>query len=111
MAHFQDSQESRAVLEWVCWEERLLSVSPCGWVTKKTRLLVKGFESVTHSVVSDSPTPWTVAHQAPLSMGFSRQEYWSGCHSLLQGISLTQGSNPDVLRCRQIPYCLSPRAS
>ena len=22
-------------------------------------------------------TPWTVAHQAPLSMGFSRQEYWS----------------------------------
>ena len=23
-------------------------------------------------------TPWVVAHQAPLSMGFSRQEYWSG---------------------------------
>ena len=23
-------------------------------------------------------TPWTVAHNAPLSMGFSRQEYWSG---------------------------------
>ena len=23
-------------------------------------------------------TLWTVAHQAPLSMGFSRQEYWSG---------------------------------
>ena len=23
-------------------------------------------------------TPWTVAHQGPLSMGFSRQEYWSG---------------------------------
>ena len=23
-------------------------------------------------------TPWIVAHQAPLSMGFSRQEYWSG---------------------------------
>ena len=23
-------------------------------------------------------TPWTVAHQAPLSMGSSRQEYWSG---------------------------------
>ena len=27
--------------------------------------------------VSDSATLWTVAHQAPLSMGFSRQEYWS----------------------------------
>ena len=23
-------------------------------------------------------TPWTVAHQAPLPMGFSKQEYWSG---------------------------------
>ena len=30
------------------------------------------------SVISDSVTPWTVACQAPLSMGFSRQEYWSG---------------------------------
>ena len=29
--------------------------------------------------MSDSfATPWTVAHQAPLSMEFSRQEYWSG---------------------------------
>ena len=25
-----------------------------------------------------SATPWTVAYQAPLSMGFARQEYWSG---------------------------------
>jgi len=31
-----------------------------------------------HSVVSNSATPWTVAHQAPPSMGFSRQEHWSG---------------------------------
>ena len=30
------------------------------------------------SVMSDSETPWTVAHQAPLFMGFSRWEYWSG---------------------------------
>ena len=28
--------------------------------------------------MSDSATPWTVAHHAPLSVGFSRQEYWSG---------------------------------
>ena len=28
--------------------------------------------------MSDSATPCTVAHQAPLSMGFPRQEYWSG---------------------------------
>ena len=42
-------------------------------------------------------TLWTVAWQAPLSMGFSRQEYWSGSHSLLRGIFLTQGSNPHLL--------------
>ena len=29
-------------------------------------------------VKSDSATPWTTAYKAPLSMGFSRQEYWSG---------------------------------
>ena len=33
---------------------------------------------VSCSVVSDSATLWTVTGQAPLSMGFSRQEYWSG---------------------------------
>ena len=38
-----------------------------------------------HSVVSDSATPWTVAHQDPLSMGFSRQEYWSGLPCLSPG--------------------------
>ena len=35
-------------------------------------------------------TPWAVAHQAPLSMGFSRQVR---CHSLLQGTFMAQGSN------------------
>ena len=38
-------------------------------------------------VMSDSfATLWTVARQAPLSVGLSRQEYWS-CHALFQGIS------------------------
>ena len=38
-------------------------------------------------------TPWTVAHQALLSRGFSRQEYWSGLHFLLQGTFLIKGWN------------------
>ena len=33
---------------------------------------------LSRSVVSDSATPWTVAHQALLSIGFSKQKYWSG---------------------------------
>ena len=32
-------------------------------------------------------TPWTVAYQAPPSMEFSRQEYWSGLSLLIQGSS------------------------
>ena len=39
----------------------------------------------------------TVAHQASLYMGFSRQEYWSGLPFPLQRIFLTQGSNPGIL--------------
>ena len=47
--------------------------------------------------MSDSAALWTVAPQARPSMGFSRQEYWSGLHFLLQGIFLTQGSNSHLL--------------
>ena len=42
-------------------------------------------------------TPWTEARQAPLSVGCARQEYWRGCHALLQGIFPTQGSNLSLL--------------
>ena len=37
-------------------------------------------------------TPWTIAHQTPLSMGFSRQEYWSGLPYLPPGIL----PNPEI---------------
>ena len=50
------------------------------------------------SVVSNSfATPWTIARQASLSMGFLRQEYWNGCHFLFQEIVPPQGSNPSLL--------------
>ena len=51
-------------------------------------------------------TPWTVALQAPLSMGVSRQGHWSGLPCLLQGIFLTQGSNLSLQYCRWILYPL-----
>ena len=52
---------------------------------------------VQSSVVSDSETPWAAARQAPLSMGVSRQEPWSGLPFSSPGISVTQGSNPRLL--------------
>ena len=42
-------------------------------------------------------TLWTVAHQAPLSMVFSRQEYWSGLLDLFQEFFPTQGWNQCLL--------------
>ena len=42
-------------------------------------------------------TPWTVAHQAPLSMGFSRQEYWSGLPLPSPGDLPNQGIEPRSL--------------
>ena len=36
------------------------------------------FINVLSSVQLFAATPWTIAHEAPLSMGFPRQEYWSG---------------------------------
>ena len=43
------------------------------WTIKKVKVKVK---SLSH--VRLVATPWTAAYQAPPSMGFSRQEYWSG---------------------------------
>ena len=44
-------------------------------------MLISACEKVvkvfSHSVLSNSATPWTAAQQAPLSIGVSRQEYWS----------------------------------
>ena len=52
-------------------------------------------------------TPWTVAHQAPLSMDFPDKTTGVGSHFLLQGIFLTQGLNWHLLHSRQILYHLS----
>ena len=43
-------------------------------------------------------TPWTVAHQAPLSMGFSRQEYWNGLPFSSLGHFPNPGIKPASLR-------------
>ena len=56
-------------------------------------------------------TPSTVAHQAPLSMGLLGKSTGVGCHSLLQGISPTQGSNPGLRHCRCTLHCLSLQGS
>ena len=47
---------------------------------------------------------WTVVHQALCPWDFPGKNTGVGSHFLLQGIFLTQGSNPGLLHCRQILY-------
>ena len=57
------------------------------------------------SIVSDSVIPWTVAHQAPLSTGFSWQEYWSGLPFAPPGDLPNPGIEPrsSVLQADSLP--------
>ena len=61
-----------------------------------------------YSVTSNSLGPWTIAHQALLSMEFSKQNTGVGCHFLLQGIFLTQGWNPRLLILHHQYHLRSP---
>ena len=56
-------------------------------------------------------TPWTAAHQAPPSMGFSRQEYWSGLPFPSPGDCPNPGIEPGLLPCRQTLHHLSHQGS
>ena len=48
-----------------------------------------------HACVLNHVTPWTAACQAPLSMDFSRQEYWMGCHFLFHHSNIFAWKIPD----------------
>ena len=55
------------------WETGMAVLSIVNWFIYHTEVKVKPLRRVRLFV-----TPWTVAHQSPQSMEFSRQEYWSG---------------------------------
>ena len=57
------------------------------------KLICIQFSSVAQSCLT-LMTPWPVAHQTPLSMRFSRQEYWSVATFYTRWIFPTQGLNP-----------------
>jgi len=47
-------------------------------------------------------TPWKAAYQAPPSIGFSRQEYWSGVPLPSPGTLYTEGQTDEALSCLQM---------
>ena len=56
-------------------------------------------------------TSWIVSIRLPCPWDSPGKNTGVGNHSLLQGIFLTQGWNPGLLHCTQIPYCLSHQGS
>ena len=75
------------------------------WLTKVIQIIIC---VLSHSVLTDSfITPSTGAHQDPVSMEFSRPEYWNGLPFPSPGMFPIQGSNLSLLfllHCRQILY-------
>ena len=102
-------------IEPACPSWRVNSLPLSHWVSQKKATVTYWGCRVDGLVCLTLAIPWTVAHQAPQSMGFPRQEYWGGvpfpspagvgCHSLLQGTFPTQGSNLHALHARWILYC------
>ena len=92
------------------FQGRLPSTGPSGkpcycWISLVLCAVLSCFSHVWFFV-----TPWTVAHQAPLSMGFSRQECWSGLPCPPPGTLPDPGfepTSPALLHCRWILYPLN----
>ena len=96
-----------------------MRICVCMWVGKEKKNLAPSNFSfnclqnkctcfLSLSVMSDSLQPHRLQPSRLLCPWNSPgQNTGVGCHSLLQGISLAQGLNPGLLRCRQILYCLS----
>ena len=74
------------------------------WILSTYRVLCLAAQSC-----PTSGPPWTVAHQAPLSMGFSRQEYWSGLPCPPPGDLPNLEIESRSPYYRWILYCLSPQ--
>ena len=90
---------------WECGEKR--SLVRCWWECKLVQPLWKTVcevKSLSH--VWLFATPWTVAYQDPQSMGFSRQECWSGLPFPSARDLPDPGIEPGLLHCRQMLYHL-----
>ena len=69
----QPRDRTNVSLSLLHWQARSLPLEPPGIPPFNEFCSVQSLSHVQVFV-----TPWTIAHQSPLSMGFSRQEYWSG---------------------------------
>ena len=94
-----DAQERPSV---ILLNERMksscvLSFRPCLLSPCPTQLVM----CVRVLVTQSRPTPWTVAHQAPLSMEFPKQKYWVGLPCPSPGDLYNPEIKPGLVYCRQ----------
>ena len=102
-----------AAFSWSYWEQYLLELII--WFSRRHRRKVKVFIAQSYLTLRD-PTGCTLPSSFVQGIFQARILEWEGntegnCHSLLQGIFPTQGSNPGLLHCRQILYQLSYQGS
>ena len=81
---------SRLVITFLPRNKSLL----ISWLQSPSAVILKESESEVAQSCPTFATPWTIAYQDPLSMEFSRQEYWSGLPFPSPGIFPTQGMSP-----------------
>ena len=103
------SPEVHAAYQWQKWR------SKTGLSDSRTWSLFPNLcesANVSHSVMSDSVWPHGLQPTRLLCPWDSPGKNTGvGCHALLHRIFPTQESNPHLLHCRQIPYCLSHQRS
>ena len=82
-------------------------IDTCIWITESLCCMVVVYSL---SRVQILATPWTVACQTSLSVGFPRQEYWSGLPFPSPGdLPHPGGLNPCLLHCTWSPACMVGR--
>ena len=99
---FSSAAEKKVCGEGQEWEPRWLTLAVVhvrddDCLSSDSPVGVYGASVIMRSHVQLLVTLWTVARQAPVSMGFPSKSIRVGCHFLLQEIFPTQGSNPRPL--------------
>ena len=94
-------RKSPRVHQWISEHTKCSTLVPVGYYSVLTRneaVTLATIHAQSLSRVQLFATPWTVTCQAPLSMGFSRQEYWSGLPCLPPGHLPNPGIEPKSLK-------------
>ena len=105
----QSSTWSISLRNCQAWSESLAKEASGSWEwPADTASTPVDSESVSHCHVQLFMTPGTIARRAPLTWNSPGRNTGVGCHSFLQGIFLTQGSNPGLLPYRQILLLSEP---